>query len=235
MVLLFVSYFVSLRIDSDSDARPSQNQNWSDLEQEFFHQYTTDVLSEQHSAAYSHSLMVHHISSPDKEPQSDEKLPDDLTRDYSGLTVNDLKARCRERQLPVSGVKSALLERIIKDNEDQIAQLLKERRFGRTLIPGPIVFATSPLTTKHLRDLISEYVKASGGIATSRDVGRYLAANRGSAHALAQSSAKKLTALQELKDSYGNLAIFITQQSDLFVARDDESDLPAFFIELKSR
>lgn len=230
-------YFVSLRVDTDTYALPSQHQNWTDPEQEFFRKYTTDILSVQRSTAYAHSLVVRKGSSGHVVTQLHEKLPDDLTRDYSALTISDLKSRCRERQLPVSGVKAKLLERIKKDNEDQIAQLLKEKHFGRALSSTPKIASSSasPETIKHLRGLIFEYVRASGGIATSRDVGRYLAANRGSAFALEQSSTKGLTALQELKDSYGSLIVFIIQQSDLFVTKDEESEFRSFFIELRQR
>lgn len=238
------AYFVSLRADTHLVVRPSQHQNWTGPERDFFRRYSLDILTQQHSTAFAHSLLMHNETSDRVATQSNEKLPDDLTRDYSVLTLNALKDRCRERKLPVSGVKAKLLERIKKDNEEQISKLLNEKRSGRVLSLGSShsPSTASPETTKHLRDLIFEYVKARGGIATSRDVGRYLAANRASSRTSIQSrsgtSARGLTALQELKDSYGSLVAFIVQQSDIFRRKDEESDdeqSRSFLIELKRR
>ena len=49
---------------------------------------------------------------------------------------------------------------------------------------------------------MAEYLHASGGQANSRNVGRYLAANKGS-------SGRGTTALSELKERYGSLNTFI--------------------------
>jgi hypothetical protein len=225
------SYFVSLNPDADTDAQPPF---WSGPEQDFFRRYTTDILEKQRLTVYSHSLMVKQLSLGNLATQSHEKpskLPEDLTRDYSVLTVNDLKARCRERNLPVSGVKAQLLERIKKDNEEQIARVVTEKR--RDLPPA----SRSPSLTSspdYLHDLVFEYVKARGGKATSRDVGRYLAANRGSKSKFG-AYVEGLTALQELKDRYGSLLSFIAMQPDLIATRAEESEDHSFFITLKRR
>ncbi|GAX13979.1 hypothetical protein FisN_5Lh109 [Fistulifera solaris] len=225
------SYFVSLNPDADTDAQPPF---WSGPEQEFFRQYTTDILEKQRLKAYHHSLMVNQSSLGNVESQPHEKtskLPEDLIRDYSVLTVNDLKARCRERNLPVSGVKAQLLERIKQDNEEQIARLVKEKRRDPFSAPRSPSLTLSP---DYLHDLVFEYVKARGGKATSRDVGRYLAANRGSKSRFG-AYVEGLTALQELKDRYGSLLSFVAIQPDLIATKAEETEDHSFFITLKKR
>jgi hypothetical protein len=225
------SYFVSLNPDADTNARPPF---WSGPEQEFFRQYTTDILEEQRLKAYHHSLMANHSPMRNMEIHPHEKrskLPEDLTRDYSVLTVNDLKARCRERNLPVSGVKAQLLERIKQDNEKQIARLAEEKRRDRSPPPRSSSVVSS---FDYLHDLVVEYVKARGGEATSRDVGRYLAANRGS-KAKFGAYDDGMTALQELKERFGSLLSFVAVQSDLIATKAEETHDHSFFITLKGR
>ena len=60
----------------------------------------------------------------------------------------------------------------------------------------------------HLKGLVAEYVQANGGIASSRQVGRYLAANK--------SSFQTSSALKELKLTYGNLNAFVNSLPDSF-------------------
>jgi len=79
----------------------------------------------------------------------------------------------------------------------------------------------NPAIVQHLEGLVTEYLNVSGGQAGSRDIGRYLAANRVSGVA-SGNGPKRMTALQELKDNYGSLAHFIGSKSDIFIrARDD--------------
>jgi hypothetical protein len=56
--------------------------------------------------------------------------------------------------------------------------------------------------SNHLEGLVKEYLTASGGVASSRDVGRYLAANKDSGN-------KHRSALAELKDTFGSLLTFL--------------------------
>ena len=98
----------------------------------------------------------------------------------------------------------------------------------------------SPLSD-HLADLVEEYLRASGGTAGSRDVGRYLSANAAFASAPTISSSSLSggagidsdghgrrqrphgTALSELKESYGNFANFLICRRDKFVKMKEES------------
>lgn len=67
----------------------------------------------------------------------------------------------------------------------------------------------------HLENLIKEYLRASGGKASSRDVGRYLAANGASRRG-------SKSALTELKEAYGSLLSFLRLRTNLFVVIDEE-------------
>ena len=100
-------------------------------------------------------------------------------------------------------------------------------------VPSPI--------SDHLADLVEEYLRASGGTAGSRDVGRYLSANAAFASAPTISSSSLSggagidsdghgrrqrphgTALSELKQSYGTLANFLICRRDKFVKMKEES------------
>jgi hypothetical protein len=53
---------------------------------------------------------------------------------------------------------------------------------------------------------VSSDLTASGGVASSRDIGRYLAAN-------SDSRRNKRSALTELKESYGSLLSFLNSRS----------------------
>jgi hypothetical protein len=71
--------------------------------------------------------------------------------------------------------------------------------------------------TKHIEGLLREYLKASGGVASSRDIGRYLAANAAfGAERTALQNGRRLTALQQLKSNYGSLASYLSTRDDVF-------------------
>ena len=67
--------------------------------------------------------------------------------------------------------------------------------------------------SSHLEALVKEYLTASGGIAGSRDIGRYLAAN-------SESRRGSRSALTELKETYGSLLTFILTKQDVFSVMD---------------
>jgi hypothetical protein len=73
--------------------------------------------------------------------------------------------------------------------------------------------AVDPAVESHLEALVKEYLTASGGIAGSRDIGRYLAAN-------SESRRGKRSALTELKETYGSLLTFILTKQDAFSVLD---------------
>ncbi len=123
--------------------------------------------------------------------QSQLQKPEDDTPsvDYSELTVPELKEICREEGLRVSAKKKIdLVERI----EAHMNSVKIQKATAKT----------SP--SEYLESLTLEYLQASGGQASSRDIGRYLAANKGSA-------GPGTSALTELKEIYGNLAKFINE------------------------
>ena len=159
------------------------------------------------------------------------ELPSDLTVDYSTFKVTELKERCRERGLPVSGTKAVLLERVQADVEEEKNRLEEEHKENMrkqgTIRPVPTArlnFQPSfqmelekydtenidPAVKDHLIALIKEYLQASGGRAGSRDIGRYLAVNK------AFDTENYMTALQEMKKHYGSFVTFIMANSDTF-------------------
>jgi len=71
-----------------------------------------------------------------------------------------------------------------------------------------------PEVRDHLKSLISEYLTASGGVAGSRDVGRYLAAN--------SASEGQRSALTELKESSGGLLSFLLSNDESFAVLDNK-------------
>jgi len=73
-----------------------------------------------------------------------------------------------------------------------------------------------PAVAAHLEALIKEYLTASGGLAGSRDIGRYLAANGDSRKGGSRS------ALTELKETYGSFLGYIRSREDAFSVLDDQ-------------
>ena len=129
-----------------------------------------------------------------------------------------LREICRELGLPISGVKSAVLERIrsaqqrVDEQRNSSAPMKRPRPVGsgQSL---PLAQLVPETVSQHLLGLLMEYIHASGGKASSRDVGRYLAANRSLTHAM--------SALQELKALYGSLASFVQIHADMLLRLDD--------------
>jgi hypothetical protein len=195
-------------VDDVSTERVDQALSSSD-EKEFFANYSPQTLRT-NRPAYLHTM---NLGVPERiiplAPGSDDavKLPEDLVKDYSLCTVTELKERCRERGLAVSGVKSALLDRIQEDLKTQITRF-KDELHSKQVTNGDSATAQSQKGTPqeasddHLSvDLVVEYLRASGGKAGSASVGRYLAANN---------------ALQKVKVSYGSLSDFIHHYADTF-------------------
>lgn len=57
------------------------------------------------------------VETPDVVFDDEEELPEDAS--YSDMTVSQLKAECRRRELPVSGTKDELAERLTQDDADR--------------------------------------------------------------------------------------------------------------------
>jgi hypothetical protein len=148
------------------------------------------------------------------------ELPESLTKDYSICTVVQLKEICRERGLPVSGTKAVLLQRIQADVDHEIE--IRKRKKHEELMPaanGDNFISgenTSDTPETHFfQVMIKEYLRASGGEASSRDIGRYLAANSGY-------GGTKISALSQLKEHFGSLASFLMANQQHFYRTNQE-------------
>ena len=128
------------------------------------------------------------------------EVPPELREDYSTYTVPRLKERCRERGLPTNGLKADLLERVQKDAEEQIKSFQDTSRSHRAGY------------RKYFVDLVQEYLHASGGSASSRDIGRYLAVNKFQF----PGSPEKMSANVAMKKMFGGLTAFVLEHENLF-------------------
>jgi hypothetical protein len=140
--------------------------------------------------------------------------------DYRNMKVVELKAICRDKGLPVSGIKAELLKRIEKslndekENDDDFNENSHEDVSAQPDLFDHDDSVTD--TSRYLRDLIEEYLQAKGGIACSRMVGRYLAASKAN-------NDNMINALGELKTVYGSLNAFVSQNLDIFAIRKENS------------
>ena len=114
--------------------------------------------------------------------------------DYDNHTVAMLKEKCRAAGLPVSGRKAELIERLQSHSKE-----------SRSASDDP---------AKYLERIVVEYLQATGGRASSRDIGRYLGANAASESARSQpqnqTGNNRLSAHNEMKLLYGTLKTFIS-------------------------
>lgn len=136
--------------------------------------------------------------------------PEEPPHDYSTCTIVQLKEFCRDRGLPVSGKKSELLERIVTDIDERSSHQLQEGSREPIKSDDP-----PPRPEDYLHGLVLEYLQASGGRASSRDVGRYLAANKASEERM-KNERTRISALQELKELSGNLKQYVMQNPTFF-------------------
>jgi len=84
--------------------------------------------------------------------------------------------------------------------------------------PSQRARSVDPNISSHIEDLIKEYLQASGGEASSRNIGRYLAANAAwnSSETSQARDGKRKTANKQLKDSFGSLAYYLSTKEDTF-------------------
>ena len=146
-------------------------------------------------------LVSHHPNATVMLPLVDIRSKTPST-DYNTLTVVELKEICREKGLKVAGKKGDLIKRI-----EQYVASEKEQVISKVGDLKP---------EKYLEMLVLEYLHASGGQATSRDVGRYLAANKASFEMRMREEThqgRPISALVELKKNYGSLNRFVQQSS----------------------
>ena len=175
-------------------------------EKEFFEDYDPTFLADERDMYYRHSYegddwpsREDFISSPrNRSPVVSTNLGQPMapTPEFANMKVVELKEICREKGLLVSGKKADLIQRLVDDYE-------KNQEDSSTQ-------STEDLSPEaYVEGLISEYLQVKGGSASSRDVGRYLQANKASAERLAHERGGHTSALQELKELYGSVRRYI--------------------------
>jgi hypothetical protein len=180
------------------------------------------------------------------------------SKHLSSLTVANLREMCREKQLSVSGRKADLIERLQKyidqlkmekepslaenksDGSSTVDQSVQKLTVERTRRSSQMISGdNNQLTSAYLEGLIKEYLKASGGTASSNNIGRYLSANSASGHILSKDGVKFSSALQEMKECYGSLATFMKLKDSMFETMassvGDDSSIFSFAVTLRDR
>lgn len=232
------SFWVSLVPDAEQQLMvEAKKSSFTGAEKLFFQKYSPNPLRVDKGRFYSRTQLRQsptnravdvsaslNSASVNGDSDDGDDVDDDLnflTHDFTQMTVVELKEVCREHGLPVSGVKAALIERIEKHVEEKVAaSRLKSATKKKS---DPVFQAASmsdsfkpPLVdagrASYLEGLVVEYLHAKGGEASSRDLGRYLAANKSSTGTSHQS------ALRELKTAYGGLRVFLAVIPNVFTS-----------------
>jgi uncharacterized LabA/DUF88 family protein len=185
-------------------AKAKEETSLSNAENQFFQSYSVERLAKKKQKHYEFTLTGLGLLSDEDvnvPPQASPPNagPSNTGPDYSQMIVSELKEVCREKCLKVSGKKADLLERILASEE-----MTEQQESPRSPTEDP--------ATMYLEELLLEYLHASGGKASSRDVGRYLTANKPSP-GLTTDDPTILSALSELKHLYGSLRQFIAQSN----------------------
>jgi uncharacterized LabA/DUF88 family protein len=229
------SYWIALRDGANQmlleEARHTQ---FTKDEKIFFDQYTLEPLEDKKEYHYSYTtkwtddsaavnsaepvLEFPDIEEFSKQGEFSVDVPEEPSHDYSTFTIVQLKEVCRERGLTVSGKKSELLERIVTDIDERSSHKLQEGSREPTKSDH-----TPPRPADYLHGLVLEYLQASGGRASSRDVGRYLAANKASEERMKNGRAR-ISALQELKELFGPLKQYVLQIPTFFYQEQDAQE-----------
>lgn len=172
----------------------------------------TDEEDMRANGTNQHNKDARTIGYKDDEDATLETQTDTLPS-YEKYTVAHLKEICRQKGLIVSGRKEDLIQRITK--QDQLDRITPATRTTQdcstasvqnTALDRPVVDdERDPELNQYLQSLILEYVQAKGGRASTRNVGRYLAANRPF-----RPRNGIQTALQELKLSYGSVSTYLS-------------------------
>jgi hypothetical protein len=179
-------YWVGLKKDlfEGELAEARKKAQLTEDELEFLTTYSRSGLQRQSSKLYSLTL-----ATLEKNERRSPVIIPGSTYDYSSKTVVALRELCRERGLKISGKKSELIVRL--EEAGNVSNNGKETSF------------------RYLEDLLLEYLHASGGKSSSRDVGRYFTANKPSSASSKDNPGIK-TALLELKQLYGSLWQFVS-------------------------
>jgi SAP domain len=236
------SYWIALHDDAQSLLLEEAAATiFTSTERKFFNAYDTSTLVRDRLEVYSRTLLQlgsrQYVDISSRKAASSStageiehvKLPENLTRDYSGCTCAELRLVCRNLGLLVSGTKAVLLDRVRSHVDAQTNALTKQQD---TVVPQlftRLLASTAEKVSSHLKTLMVEYLRASGGTAGSRDIGRYMNANRSS------SGSETSSALKELKSTYGNLRTFAASFPDsFFIVQDhDTGNSYEFVVALK--
>jgi len=210
------SFWIGLTSNAESLLlAETKTTRFSQIEKDFFDSYSLALL-DNFEEAYQWSILqlsdVETSESCGSSNSGSKLIPTpSLKTDYSTFKVSELKEICRERGLLLSGTKSVLIARIEGNDEERMMtatqNILKNSR------PQLDHKANCP-TTQYLLSVVNEYIQASGGTASSRDLGRYLTAN--TSYAARQKGGIGVVALTELKEMYGSLAKFVKSFPESF-------------------
>jgi uncharacterized LabA/DUF88 family protein len=156
----------------------------------------------------------------DKQKYYPRKFWNDLRQDFNGRNVSVLKEACRDFGLAVSGRKQDLVKRI----EDHLSKQARDELQKTFILP-----IVDPIIGNYLKGIVVEFLKAKGGEASSREIGRYLGVNK--------SSESTLSAHYQMKLHYGSLrGFFLTFLDDFeFETGFDENKLYEFNVKLKKK
>ena len=146
-------------------------------------------------------------SKPNTMPSESEQLLVESI-DYSSWTVVRLKELCREKGLTVSGTKGLLIERIHQAEEEDSEKVQTADSSN---------LSEKEILEQYLINLVKYYIHECRGYASSRDLGRYLSTNQASTSA-------SISALQELKNTFGGVAAFLNQRNHIFTTVREASD-----------
>lgn len=204
------AFWVALHDNKENFKEPTQEGTLSEDEKKFLTSYGQWVPMDKNKEFYFT------MNEPDLASEQLNSVPkvlgnfgnlegDSPSVDYNELTITELKDICREKGLKISAKKKIeLVERI----EEHISESKNLEPKNAELSPE-----------RHLKSLVLEYLYASGGQASSRDVGRYLAANKVSStrRLREESTGRHIHALAELKEIYGSLNTFVKNLPEFYI------------------
>ena len=107
--------------------------------------------------------LVEEVFDPEASKPTDDPFPEEL-QDYSSMTVPELKALCAERDIPVSGIKTELIERLnLNDISDSTDAPVEEAAVEEEMV-APVEEAAT--TEETVEGELSESGGESGGDTT---------------------------------------------------------------------
>lgn len=184
------------------------------FEKDFFGNYNVDI--------FRNKKKLYEFTLGSWKPDNEED--EEAIHDYNSHTVSQLKDLCRELNLPVSGRKAELVERIVLKQKE--ASEAKQSEAEQASASSDDL---ENQIKEYLEGLLDEYLHATGGKASSRDVGRYLTANKAS-HMTYSRDRSIRSALSELKNEFGSLKQFITQSSKFSQEDMEDGDAYEFLV-----